>query len=326
MCRYLTVGLSRVGARFVLVTLMVLFIVLAPFKASAEPAPADIERDAAAAGQRLEVVVEQYNTAREKLSATQAQLNALDGQLAPLAAQIDQLAQQVATIATSAYKAAGLGQVTALLSAGSPSSLLDQLTLLDRLAREDARDLATLRTARTQYDAQRAELETLAAQQAQQEAQLGNTKATIEAELSALKALRASSRAGRAAPRDGYVPVYSPDAAGVAVRFAYRQTGKEYRWGGEGPDAYDCSGLVLASWRAAGVALPHSSQMQWGAVAHIGRDQLQPGDLVFYYNDIHHVALYVGDGRMIHAPQEGERISMRPIDYQQIYGYGRVRR
>jgi cell wall-associated NlpC family hydrolase len=301
--------------------------VLVPLRAYADPTPADIDRDMAAASQRLETVVEQYNTAQENLRATQAQLSALDVELAPLAAQLDGLAQQVARIATSAYKTAGAGPLSSLLSAGSPATFLDQLTMLDHISREQARDLAALKQARARYDSRHAELIELAGHQNEQQAQLATTKATIEAELASLQQLRAKSaatRVARSAPRDTYVPAYSGGASGVAVNFAYRQLGKEYRWGGEGPDEYDCSGLVLASWRAAGVSLPHSSSMQWNAVHHIGRDQLRPGDLVFYYSDIHHVALYIGDGRMIHAPQEGERVSIRGIDYQSIYGYGRV--
>ena len=94
--------------------------------------------------------------------------------------------------------------------------------------------------------------------------------------------------------------------------------------GRRGPDAYDCSGLVLASWRYAGRHLPHSSVLQWATVRHIGRADLRPGDLVFYYRDIHHVALYAGDGRIIEAPAPGERVAMHPIDGEPVSGFGRV--
>ena len=134
------------------IVLTALAAVLVPFRAYADPTPADIDRDMAAASQRLETVVEQYNTAQENLRATQAQLSALDVELAPLAAQLDGLAQQVARIATSAYKSAGAGPLSSLLSAGSPATFLDQLTMLDHISREQARDLAALKQARARYD------------------------------------------------------------------------------------------------------------------------------------------------------------------------------
>jgi cell wall-associated NlpC family hydrolase len=80
----------------------------------------------------------------------------------------------------------------------------------------------------------------------------------------------------------------------------------------------------MAAWRSVGVTLPHNAARQYRTVRRIERAQLRPGDLVFYYRDVHHVAMYIGDGRVIEAPQAGERISMRPVDVAPIAGYGRV--
>ena len=124
-------------------------------------------------------------------------------------------------------------------------------------------------------------------------------------------------------PHDRYVPAYQPGPAGVAIRYAYAQLGKPYAWGAAGPDAFDCSGLTMASWGAAGVSLPHSSTLQWAQVAHVSRGQLQPGDLVFYYGNIHHVAIYIGDDKVIHAPTYGEDVTIAPIDHAPVFGYGR---
>src|SRR2546423_14294102 len=99
-------------------------------------------------------------------------------------------------------------------------------------------------------------------------------------------------------------PRYQPGPAGVAVRFAYGQLGKPYRWGAAGPNSFDCSGLTMASWKAAGVGLPHSAALQWAQVRHLSRAELKPGDLVFYYGNIHHVAIYIGGGKGSHAPHD----------------------
>jgi cell wall-associated NlpC family hydrolase len=107
------------------------------------------------------------------------------------------------------------------------------------------------------------------------------------------------------------------------VRFAYAQIGKPYGWGSAGPNAYDCSGLTSAAWRVAGVRLPHNAARQWYAVTRISRAELRPGDLVFYYNSIQHVGMYVGGGRIVHAPTFGEAVRVERMGYAPILGYGR---
>lgn len=93
-----------------------------------------------------------------------------------------------------------------------------------------------------------------------------------------------------------------------AVRFARRQVGKPYRWGGSGPKAYDCSGLTRAAWSKGGKSLPHSSRMQSRATRRIRHRNMQRGDLLFYGRPVHHVAIYVGNGKIIEAPRPGLRV------------------
>ncbi|MDN3353052.1 C40 family peptidase [Actinomadura sp. DC4] len=96
--------------------------------------------------------------------------------------------------------------------------------------------------------------------------------------------------------------------AGRAVRFAYRQIGKPYQWGGAGPRTYDCSGLVMAAWRQAGLRLPHRADLQHRMIHRkVGLNHLRPGDLVFFSGD-HHVGIYVGRRRFLHAPHTGARV------------------
>jgi cell wall-associated NlpC family hydrolase len=301
-----------------------------PPRAQAEPPTADPDREATAASQKLETIVEQFNTAQEGLRVTQDQLAAADAQLAPLAQQVDELQRQVATIAVGAYKATGDSPLTTLLGANSPGMLLNQLMLLDHLARDHKRDLNALRAATDRYQAQRRDLAALAGRQATESAELSASKAAVESALAQWQSLRAQApeygqaRATRGAARDWFVPVFPDDPGGAALRFAFAQLGKNYQWAAAGPDTYDCSGLVLASWRTVGRNLPHSAAMQWNGTPHIQRDQLRPGDLVFYFNDIHHVAMYAGDGRVIQAPRTGEQVSVHQMDFAPIHGYGRV--
>ncbi len=110
-----------------------------------------------------------------------------------------------------------------------------------------------------------------------------------------------------------------------AVDVALAQIGKPYRWGGSGPSSFDCSGLTSFAWAAAGVDLPRSSRMQYSATTRITRSQLQPGDLVFYHSPISHVAMYIGDGRVVEAPNSGNNVRIRNdgLTRSGVVGYGR---
>ncbi len=117
----------------------------------------------------------------------------------------------------------------------------------------------------------------------------------------------------------------APDArAAAAVAYAHRKIGSPYVWGATGPDAFDCSGLVQAAYRAAGVALPRTTYAQIGAGRRVSRAELLPGDLVFFYPGISHVGIYVGNGRMIHAPNPSAPVRSAPIDQMPFAGATRV--
>ncbi|MFI0779824.1 NlpC/P60 family protein [Streptomyces sp. NPDC021212] len=105
-----------------------------------------------------------------------------------------------------------------------------------------------------------------------------------------------------------------------AVDFAESQLGKPYVWGATGPNSYDCSGLTQAAWKAAGVSLPRTTFDQVKVGTRVSTSDLKPGDLVFFYDDISHVGLYIGDGMMIHAPKPGDVVKKAPITEMPIYG------
>ncbi len=106
------------------------------------------------------------------------------------------------------------------------------------------------------------------------------------------------------------VPATSPGAATV-VRAALSQVGKAYVFAAAGPDAYDCSGLTMWAWAQAGVSLPHFAAAQYQSLPHVSMDALQPGDLIFFYSDLHHVGIYIGGGQMVDAanPALGVRVT-----------------
>lgn len=133
-------------------------------------------------------------------------------------------------------------------------------------------------------------------------------------------------------PRLTYVePTAEPPApherANEVVEFARAQLGVPYLWGGEGPadGGFDCSGLSLKAWEAVGVSLTHQSQIQWKQTARVAKADLAPGDLVFFGAPIHHLGIYIGDGKMIEAPREGKNVRISSINRRDLVGGGRIR-
>ncbi len=109
--------------------------------------------------------------------------------------------------------------------------------------------------------------------------------------------------------------------AGAAIQFALGELGKPYVWGATGPATYDCSGLIMRAFQAAGINLPRVSRQQFYSGGHVPLPQAQPGDLLFYATDrsdpatIHHVVLYLGDGKMVEAPYTGEQVRVQPVPW-----------
>ena len=102
------------------------------------------------------------------------------------------------------------------------------------------------------------------------------------------------------------------------------QLGVPYRFAAATPGvAFDCSGLTMWAWGRAGVSLPHQSRAQYAMLPHVPKDQAQPGDLVFYYSPISHVGIYIGGGRMIHAPRTGEVVNITTVNWGRVVGVAR---
>jgi len=313
--------------RAVLIGFAVTAIVAPATAAHAAPPPASLQQQIDKASSDLEKIVEQYNKVNEQLKATKAEADQLATQMGPLLQNLESASATVNKIAASAYKGAGVSSMSALLSSGSPTTLMEELSSLNQIARGQQKQIDGYTQVKAQYDARKKQLDDLLAQQTAQQADLAAQKTKIEGDLKHLYDLRtqAYGSATTTSTNTGPTPTapYAPGAAGVAVNFAYSILGRPYVWAGEGP-GYDCSGVTKMAWKAAGVDLPHNVAMQWSSphVSHISRGMLQLGDLVFY-SGLGHVALYVGNNQVIHAPTFGEVVKIAPIDMMGIAGYGR---
>lgn len=161
-----------------------------------------------------------------------------------------------------------------------------------------------------------------------EQARLRNTsteqeRARIDAVVAREAVRAAQAKAG--VIRVGTVPAPDRQSAAQAITYARRQLGKPYLWAAEGPDSFDCSGLTMRAWESAGRPLVHFSGAQYDQTARVPLAALQPGDLVFFGDDpaaIHHVGLYVGDGRMIEAPRSGLTVRYSTIHRPGLLPYG----
>jgi cell wall-associated NlpC family hydrolase len=119
----------------------------------------------------------------------------------------------------------------------------------------------------------------------------------------------------------------APSATGKgakALAFAKKQLGEKYRWGAAGPNAWDCSGLTMGAWKSVGVSLPHKASQQFHRGRKVSKSDLKPGDLVFFYSGISHVAIYAGGGKVIHAPRPGKSVSYIKMSYMPYKGARRM--
>jgi peptidoglycan DL-endopeptidase CwlO len=189
----------------------------------------------------------------------------------------------------------------------------------EEAARRAAEEAAQREAARREAARQEAAQQTAEREAAEREAAQQATPARTPSGSSG----GSSSSGGRSSPAPSAPS--TRQSAQVAVDTALAQVGKPYQWGGGGPNSFDCSGLTSYAWRAAGVSLPHSSRMQYGATRRISRGDLQPGDLIFFGSPIHHVAMYIGNGNVVEASRSGVpvRTSSSALGRRDIAGYSR---
>ncbi|MDQ1601128.1 MAG: peptidoglycan DL-endopeptidase CwlO [Actinomycetota bacterium] len=311
-----------------------------------------VQRQVDQLNHQAEQAAERYNTAKVKLTDTTRQLRAARNKYAATQRRLDAMKVLVGRIAVASYKSGGLDSSVQLLLSDDPTEFLRQAADLTQVTKHQDHLLVDMQAARLSAAVDRkavaekqaraqdlqgeiaAEKRTIEGKLATAQALLGRLEAKQRAQLMSIRqaatdrALGARSDAMRASrsSRDGDFPTYDGPASGraaVAVKTAFAQLGDPYQWGAAGPGSFDCSGLTMYSWGAAGVSLPHSSSAQYSAVPHVSISNLQPGDLVFYYSPISHVGIYIGGGRVIDAPYPGLSVHISGLYSMPLVGAGR---
>jgi cell wall-associated NlpC family hydrolase len=341
-------GTRRRIARLVVAVLFTLPVVLSLSLASlAAPSAQEVaaaEQRLAQLGHDFEELAEQYNDAKYRLSLTERQLADANAQRRAADARADAAEARLAERAVQAYLGTG-SQVDGLLGADSLAEFSDKLEFMGALAENDAALALAAKNARQQAewaaDRYRDVLAERRAQVDRIEDQLARLDRMIDEQealarklrdqradyLAALAAQRAALRQAQEAAAQSVAPAPPPtydappvngSAASIAVAAAKSVVGAEYVWGSAGPSTFDCSGLTMWSWAQAGVSIPHSSAAQYSALPHVPISDVQPGDLIFYFSPISHVAIYVGGGQIIHARHPGPG---GQVQYSSMFGY-----
>jgi cell wall-associated NlpC family hydrolase len=307
----------------------IVLVVMPGTQAHADPSVSEIEAQISTVWNQLEPLIEEYNGVHDQYQKNKAQQEDLTNKLAPLQKELDLGQVRIGAMAAEVYMGGQAGMLNALIQSGSPATVASQLSYLDQITRDQETQLSGVSSLKAQYDAQKAPVDALVAQLSTQDADLATKKTQIESQLADLQKLRQKAY-GTGGSTGSYRPwpcpaTYEPTKGYKAAQVACAQAGKPYVWAAAGPNSYDCSGLVMAAWQTQGVYLPHQSQSQRSATVRIARSDLQIGDLVFYFSPIHHVAIYVGDGKIMQAPFAGDNVRMSLLDAPgSVNSYGRV--
>jgi cell wall-associated NlpC family hydrolase len=282
--------------------------------------------------EEAEAATEKAHESRIEVQATRDHLARVQKRLTDQKAELADLDQAMADYAITVYTSGGIDPTLQVMLSANPEDVLARSRSLDQVSRiQDAAlrnaEVARVALAQTQAEvdqdlarlqdqlAKLAEAQKVANDRlAEAKKLLSSLKAKERARLAALQEQRAAASAQASRSAVQTVPTSSGAAgpasgrAGSAVSYALAQLGKPYVFGAAGPSSFDCSGLTMSAWAQAGVYLPHSASMQYSATARVSTSALQPGDLLFFYSDIHHVGIYVGGGTFVHAANPGDGV------------------
>ncbi|MFN2497232.1 MAG: NlpC/P60 family protein [Pseudonocardiaceae bacterium] len=330
-------------------TAVAALVILVPSPAVADPdLPDDASeevRQLAELNRQAEVLTEQWHFAQDQLEGRRAELERARTDVAAATAAgeqarvvQEQYRGQVDLLTYASFQGARFNRLSALLVSDSPQEFLDQMSALDMLAADNKEALDRLTGAVAQAEqAERAANDAAArAGQAEQDAarlaaDLTRARDEMDHQIELVKEhfaeLDDEEQASLSSPGEVDFPIVAAGsgAAAQAVRAALTRQGSPYLWGAEGPDSFDCSGLVKWSYAQAGVSgLPHSSRQQAQLGSAVSRLQLQPGDLVALYSPVSHIGIYVGSGRYVHAPQPGDVVKVSPVPWGEVTAIRRI--
>jgi cell wall-associated NlpC family hydrolase len=305
----------------------------------AEPTIAEVEDKVGKLYHEAEIAQERLNDVRHKMGAKQRRLVALERGMEAREAAVERIGDIVASTVAEQAQSSSIGPTAQLLLSDDPDDFLDGLAATEAFSRHQGEMIAQLETASERLALREKRVKAQLADLADDKAQIAEENETVEAKLAEAKELlaeleaeererlriehaaeqaeQAEQAAASRATESPRPPVSTAPASGsaaAAVDFAMAQVGDSYVYGAAGPSSWDCSGLTMGAWGAAGVGLPHSSSAQMGSGTPVSQSELQPGDLVFYYSPVSHVGMYIGNGQIVHAANPSTGVQVTSLD------------
>ena len=271
--------------------------------------------EAAKLSSQIDFLSQQYDGLKIQLTEAKAQLRA-----ARLTVKRDEtllagFQNSVGQIAAVGYMTGGLSPAMQLLQGTNPQGLLTRASIMAQLQQENGSRIKLVAAARTAAERAKLTATQVATRAAKLAGQMRGKVAQIQSRENVLNS-QAFSQAMQVYQQTGHYPDIAPvgDSLGVhALKEALSRVGDPYVWAAAGPNAFDCSGLVVWSYGQLGIHLPHFTGDLWNSGPHIPRSQLQPGDLVFFFPSISHVGIYLGNNLMVDAPTFGQNVQVQPI-------------
>lgn len=314
---------------------------LLPTQSQAAPKPSvdDVRTQVAKLYEEAEAPTEEYNSVREKQKKLQREVDRAQDRLARKQGEVNELRAKIGPLAAEQYRSGGIDPSVQLFLSGDPDNYLDKAQLISRTGDRQADALHGLQTKQRELAQERTAAEKRLKTLEETRAKAAGKKDEVQGKLAKaqklLNSLTAKQRAKMAASEEREAAAsgssdtpssYNGSASGrpkAALDFAYAQIGKPYEWGSTGPNSFDCSGLTGSAWRAAGVSLPRTVQEQYNAGRKVAKSNLQPGDIIYWYNSTQHNGMYVGNGKAVHAPRTGKNVEITDLDSMPFYAASR---
>jgi cell wall-associated NlpC family hydrolase len=286
------------------------------------------------------VATDAYNAAEERTKKQSAEIVALAKRIATGQQRLEKLRDQAGAAARAQYRTGGLPPTAQFLLSDDPGQFLDGAGLVLQGQRATKRLIGELTgtqddlqayavDAAAQWQKLDADRQTKADAKKKIEQQI-STAEKLESALAKKDQERLDQLENQAALKSQTawldtgilkeINAKATEQGRKAVAFATAQLGKPYVWGAEGPGSFDCSGLTSQAWAAAGRPIPRTSQEQWQQLKHVDIKDMRPGDLIVYFADASHVALYIGDGAIIQAPRPGRNVTIAGAGSMAILG------
>ena len=275
--------------------------------------------------EQAEQATEAFNKADERADALREEVSTAQDGIARQQERINSMREALGSLAGAQYRSGGLDPSLALLFSDDPDDYLDKAAVLDRINAHQAGELKDLQEAMRELAQERSEAARKLGELEKSRKAVASHKRTVEKKLARARELLNSlpsderaaydraSRSGRSEMPDLSGAAAPSGRAAAAVAAAQSAIGKPYVWGANGPNGFDCSGLMQWSYAQAGVSLPRTSQAQRYAGRQVPLSQARPGDLVTYRGDASHVGMYVGNGQVVHAPYPGAPVRYDPV-------------